>query len=241
MSDSSIVESERDVTETIQNLVDDIRFRTEQYDIGTCIREIEWNQCRNYTNDEEGVEGFDIRVYGEYVPIFPITHAVNESVFQVNELGHMNDMNDDSYVMLFIAPREGDITDSMMSENTDAEPVVKNMTVFEAVQLHQPVSKDDLYDSDMLSQYSKDEINNTLVDLLNDDVIYFDLDWNLCIGDENGFDYDSVVSMDSDDISESLNDKERLSVGELSDLKNAEESDEYSYSVTPTVEGDNDA
>jgi hypothetical protein len=244
MSDFSTEESEHDLTETINNLVTDIRFLIEQYSIGTSVRDIEWNQCRNYSNDEDGVEGFDVRVYGEYVPIPPITDAVNESVFRITELGHMDDPNGDTYVSLFLAQRNGSVSDSMISDtdtDTDTEDmsVLTNMTVFEAVQLHQPVGKDDLYDVAMLSQYSKDEINNTLIDLLNDDVIYFDLDWNICTSDENEFDYDSGDSTDSGSITDSLQAKERLSVGEVSDLKDStDDGNEYSYSVTDTLDGD---
>lgn len=241
MSDFSTEGSERDLTETITNLVSDIRFRVEQYSIGTSIRDIEWNQCRNYSNDEDGVEGFDIRVYGEYVPLYPITDAVNESVFQINEFGHMNDPNGDTYLSLFVAPRDGSVSDvnyGYTDTDTEDEPVLTNMTVFEAVQLHQPVEKDNLYDVTMLSQYSKDEINDTLIDLMNQDVVYFDLDWNLCT---SGFDYDSHCDTESGSITDSLEAKERLSVGEVSDLKDSsEDGDEYSYSVTPMVDGDDE-
>jgi hypothetical protein len=251
MSDVRTEEKEYDLTETITNLVTDVRFRIEQYSIGTSVRDIEWNQCRNYSNDEDGVEGFDVRVYGEYVPIPPITDAVNESVFRINEVGHMDDPNGDTYVSLFVAPRDGSVTDSIISDtdaDTDTEdaPVLTSMTVFEAVQLHQPVGKDDLYDVAMLSQYSKDEINNTLIDLLNDDVIYFDLDWNIRTSDENELwyleiDYDSDDSTYSGSITESLQSKERLSVGEVSDLKDStDDGNEYSYSVTDTLDGDDE-
>lgn len=242
MSDVRTEEKEYDLTETITNLVTDIRFLIEQYSIGTSVRDIEWNQCRNYSNDDDGVEGFDVRVYGEYVPIQPITDAVSDSVFRITELGHMDDPNGDTYVSLFVAPRDGRVSDLMISDtDTDTEDmsVLKNMTVFEAVQLHQPVGKDDLYDVAMLSQYSKDEINNTLIDLLNDDVIYFDLDWNIRTSDENEFDYDSDDSTDSGSITDSLQAKERLSVGEVSDLKDStDDGNEYSYSVTDTLDGD---
>lgn len=243
MSDSVNNNGERDVSETINSLVTDIRFRTEQYSIGTSVRDIEWNQCRNYSNDEDGVEGFDVRVYGEYVPIHPITDAVNESVFRINEVGHMDDPNGDTYVSLFVAPRDGSVSDSMISDtDTEDVSVLKNMTVFEAVQLHQPVSRDGLYNREMLSQYSKDEINNTLIDLLNDDVIYFDLDWNLCSSDENWLDDDTIGDATySNGITDSLEAKERLSVGEVSDLKDStEDGNEYSYSVTDTLDGDDE-
>lgn len=242
MSDFSTEESEHDLTETITNLVTDIRFLIEQYSIGTSVRDIEWNQCRNYSNDDDGVEGFDVRVYGEYVPIPPITDAVNESVFRINEVGHMDDPNGDTYVSLFVAPRDGNVSDSMINTNTDDETVLKNMTVFEAVQLHQPVSKDDLYNCEMLSQYSKDEINNILIDLMNQDVIYFDLDWNLCSSDENWLDDDTIGDETYfNGITDSLQAKERLSVGEVSDLKNStKDGNEYSYSVTPMVDGDDE-
>jgi hypothetical protein len=131
-------------------------------------------------------------------------------------------------------------TDTGTDTDTEDMSVLKNMTVFEAVQLHQPVSRDGLYDCEMLSQYSKDEINNTLIDLMNQDVIYFDLDWNLCSSDDNWLDDDTIGdSMYSGSITDSLEAKERLSVGEVSDLKDSpDDGNEYSYSVTDTLDGD---
>lgn len=177
--------------ESLDGFVEEIVSGVDSYSSATSINDVQYHQCVHHVSDTLPVEGYDMRLYGEYIEVEPVVRVIEDSdLFECVTMGFMNDPNGDSYLNVFVKTiMDNSIDTSVSEELTEMNQSLDNTDelldlVFEAVRKNEPVSVDELFDLDLLSDLSVGEVNWSVLSLSEDDRVYFDDEYKLCVSME---------------------------------------------------------